>query len=439
MSLFQAPRSSELWNFVWQEITVRWFIHTVRLVGSKLAFVIIRDGDWLMQAVLEKADMIEKLRNMQVGTVLSARWKVNPVPKGKFQYEIQNADIEILQPVEFVAPIDISKDEVMAEWDTIHENKPVFLRHPRQVQIFKIAHQIEKTVREFFEKNKFVQINTPKLIWFPTEWWAEVFELKYFDQKARLAQSPQLYKQMMCASFERVYEIGKAYRAEKSHTSRHTTEIQMIDCEMAFIDSFQDVLDMTDDLFHYLINNLRENNTKILSDLKLEKPLLSDKIPNLTMPEVHEIVFQRTGKDYRKELDLVPEEEVVICEYAKEKFGSEAVFVSWFPWSDAKFYHKQDSENPEFADRADLLFRWLEMATITRREVNYHKLVEQIKNKWFDPEDPGLKWYLDAFKYGMPEQWGFGMWLSRLVYKLLGLNNIKEAELFPRDCVKLTP
>lgn len=439
MSLFKAPKSSELWNYIWQEITVRGWLHTVRLVWSKLAFLILRDGDWLMQIVIEKLDMIERLRNMQSGTVISATGKVSPVPKWKFSHEIQNADIEILQAVEFIASIDISKDEVMADFDTIHDNKAIYLRHPKQVKIFKLAHQIEKTVRDFFENNKFVQINTPKFLGFPTEGWAEVFELNYFDRKAWLAQSPQFYKQMMCASFERVYEIGKAYRAEKSHTSRHTTEIQMIDCEMSFLDSFQDVLDMADDLMHYLIDNLRANNEKTLSDFGLEKPRLSDKIPNITMPEVHEIVFQRTGKDYRAELDLVPEEEVVICEYALEKYWSEAVFVSGFPRSDAKFYHKQDVQNPAFADRADLLFRWLEMATVTRREVNYHKLVEQIESKWYDPANPGLKAYLDAFKYGMPEQWGFGMGLSRLVYKLLNLQNIKEAELFPRDCVRLTP
>jgi len=154
------------------------------------------------------------------------------MPKGKFRFELQKASVNVIRKIEFPSPIDISKDEIHADGETIHDNKVVVLRHPRYMKIFKIAAIIEKHMRSFWDKNGFTQINSPKIIGFPTEGGAEVFEVDYFERKAYLAQSPQFYKQMMVPVFERVYEIGRAYRAEKSNTSRHMSEILMLDMEM---------------------------------------------------------------------------------------------------------------------------------------------------------------------------------------------------------------
>lgn len=439
MSLFSAPTSAELGQHIDQQITVRGWLHTLRLKGQNLAFLILRDRDGLMQIVLENPDEIEKLRNMLLGTVIAVTWTIVPVPKGKFQYEMQGKSLIILQPVTHPTPIDISKDEVAAEYDTIHDNKVVYLRHPRQVQIFKLVAQIEKAVRVFFDAHKFTQMNTPKILGAPTEGGAEVFKFPYFDQTACLAQSPQFYKQMMCGSFERVYEIGKAYRAEKSNTSRHTTEIVMIDAEMAFIDSFNDVLTMAQGLIQSVVEQTRAQNETALLSVGATKPILTSEFPRISMDEVHELMFAETGKDHRWELDLAPEEEIFICKYMAEKKWSDAVFVEWFPRSDAKFYHKQHSTNPVRADRADLLFRGVEIATVTRREVNYDKIIQQFHDRGIDPTHPWFAAFLDGFKYGMPEQGGFGMWLARLAQKILGLSNVKDADLFPRDMNRLTP
>ena len=431
--------SSQLKDFVWQEATLRGWLHTVRAISANLAFLILRDRDGLSQIVLEDPEEIKKLDGCLLGTILSATWTVAQMSKGKFLFELQKWSVNIIRQIIFPTPIDISKDVINADMETIHENKVVALRHPRQMKIFKIAAIAEKYMRKFRDENDFTQINTPKIIWFPTEGWAEVFEINYFDKKAYLAQSPQFYKQIMVPVFERVYEIGRAYRAEKSNTNRHMSEILMLDMEMGFIDSFEDIITMTEKFINFSIGQTWEDWWKLLTEVWATKPLMVEQFPRITVRDLHELMKKETGEDYTKLLDLSSAEEKFICEYSAKNWASDFVFVTEFPRADAKFYHHQNEKNPEVADRADLLFRGVEITTLTQREVNYEKLIAQIKAQWLDPENPGLKHYLDAFKYGMPDEGGFGFGIARFVQKLIGLDNAKEAELFPRDTNRVTP
>lgn len=431
--------SGELKNHVGEKVTVRGWLHTIRLVGGKLAFVILRDRQGLMQVVLEGEEEINKLDGCLMGTVLRVQGLVKEAAKTKFGYEIGGESVEVIRAITHPSPIDISKDEINAEMDTIHDNKVVALRHPRQMRIFKVASVVERYMREFFDQNDFTQINTPKIIAFPTEGGAEVFKVDYFGRDAYLAQSPQFYKQIMSAIFERVYEIGRAYRAEKSNTSRHMSEIMMLDVETAFIDGMDDLLALAEQFLMSVIENTWTKAESQLTALGAQKPVLAEKFPRITVKELHELMLKETGEDYTKELDVVPAEERFICEYSAKNRWSEAVFVTEFPWSDAKFYHHQSPTNPEVTDRADLLFRGVELATITQREVWYDKLIQQIKDRDLDPENPGLKHYLDAFKYGMADTGGRGFGIARFIQKLIGLENVKDAELFPRDTTRITP
>jgi len=431
--------SDELKNHVWEVVEVRGLLHVLRVVSPNLAFLILRDRHGLSQSVLEDPKEIEKLDGCLLWSVISTKWTVAEMPKWKFRCEVQKASVNVHRKITYPSPIDISKDEIHADGETLLENKVVTLRHPRQMNIFKVAWIIEKNMRRFFENNDFTQINTPKIIWFPTEWGSEVFEIDYFDRKAYLAQSPQFYKQMMIPVFERVYEIGRAYRAEKSNTSRHLTEFLWLDMEMWFIDSFDDIIEMTEKFANYTVQKTWEEWENLLLALWATKPLLQDKFPRISVTELHELMFKETWEDHRGERDLAPSEEKFICEYSANKYGCDFVVVNGFPRSDAKFYHHQNLEDPTVADRADLLFRWVEIITLTQREVNYDKLVAQIAAQWHDPEQPGLKYYLDAFKYWMPDEWGFGLGMERFVQKMIGLENIKEAELFPRDVQRIVP
>ena len=431
--------SGELAQYVGDEVEIRGWLHTVRVVSSNLAFLILRDRQGLAQVVFEDAEEIKKLEGCLLGTIVSAKGKVAEMPKGKFRFELQKGRLNVIRKVTYPSPIDISKEEMHADGETLLEHKVVALRHPRQMKIFKVAAIVEKQMRAFFDANDFTQINSPKIIGFPTEGGAEVFEIDYFGRKAYLAQSPQFYKQIMVPIFERVYEIGRAYRAEKSNTSRHLSEILMLDMEMGFIDSFDDVIEMTERFANFVVEKTWAEAEPLLLALGSERPLLVEHFPRISVTELHELMFKETGEDYRNERDLAPAEEKFICEYSAQHWQSDFVIVDGFPRSDAKFYHHQNKENPEIADRADLLFRGVEIVTLTQREVNYQKLVDQITSQGQNPDHPGLKHYLDAFKYGMPDEGGFGLGIARFVQKLIGLENIKEAELFPRDMQRVTP
>ncbi len=421
-----------------EQIELQGFLHDFRNLG-KIAFLILRDRTGLCQIILDNPDEIAKLEGCYTGTILHVTGIPISAPNNKkFGKELQSATLQVINPVHHVHGIDISKDVLDVEMDTMIDNRVVTLRHPRQQAIFKTAASVEKQMRAFFDANGFTQINSPKLIGFPTEGWAEVFELDYFEKKAYLAQSPQFYKQMMVPVFERVYEIGKAYRAEKSNSSRHVTEVLMLDVEMWFID-FEYLLTFINGFLKTIIEKTWEEAGVYLELLGATKPLLPERLPRITVKELHELMFKETGEDYRSEGDLVASEEKFICEYSAKNRWSDAVIVTDFPWSEAKFYHIQKEDDPEIALRSDLLFRGVEIATVPMRQTNYDKLVQQIVDRWYDPTNPGLTDYLDAFKYGMPSEGWFGFGISRLVQKIIWLSNVKEADLFPRDRNRLTP
>ena len=313
------------------------------------------------------------------------------------------------------------------------------MRNIDEQKIFKLRANLNRYIREFLNSKDFTEIQTPKILAGATEGGAEVFKVDYFGREAVLAQSPQFYKQIMVGVFERVYEIGPAYRAEPSATTRHVSEVTMLDIEMGFIESHDDVLNMIQDMTYDVISKAYKENEEDLKRLRAPELVLKPNFPRYTVAQVHDMYKQATSVDHTQEKDLVPEEERWICNYAKENDGCEAVYVIDFPIEAMKFYHKVNPENPKTVLWADLLFRGLEIATCPMRENIYQKVVEQMKKAGLNPEEPGFKYYLQAFKYGLPPHGGCGFGIDRLVEKIIGLNNIKEAILFPRDINRLTP
>ncbi|MDO8452722.1 MAG: amino acid--tRNA ligase-related protein, partial [bacterium] len=268
---------------------------------------------------------------------------------------------------------------------------------------------------------------------------AEVFELDYFGKKATLAQSAQFYKQMLVGSLERVFEFGATYRAEPSMTTRHMTEFITLDVEMGFIEGLKDLTHLLSSLTNHTVETVWKERGAELEALGATKPVLKDELPEITLKDLHALYQKETGEDLSREKDPTPAQERFISEYSAKEWGSEAVFVTEFPASHMKFYHFQSETDPLVAERADLIFRGVEIVTTSRREHRYEKLVEQLKAMGGDPEHPGYKYFLQAFKYGMPSHGGFGLGLERLTQKIIGLNNVKEATLFPRDLNRLTP
>lgn len=432
--------TDEIAQHAGKTITIEGWIHKKRLLGG-LNFITIRDRRGLAQSLVEDKDQLENLRGMQIGTVLALTGTVVADERAPGGAELHDVQVEVIVPVTDESPIEIDKplDHKSENLDTLFEHRVIGLRNLQEQTIFKVQAEVKDAARTFFKAHDFTEFNSPKLLPEATEGGAEVFKLDYFGKEATLAQSAQFYKQMMVGVFERAYEIGSTYRAELSATTRHMTEFLQIDAEMGFV-TFDELLATVDAFIHSVTETVWNAHGDALKKWNAAPVKLSETLPRIGLEEVHELYTKATGEDTRGEKDLRPDEERWVTEYTKKKFGSEAVFIVDWPASEIKFYHKINEENPEFADRADLIFRGVEIATISMRENRYDVLVEQLKTiAGGDPEAEGFKYYLQAFRYGLPPHGGFGMGLERLTQKIVGLKNVKEAALFPRDINRLGP
>lgn len=423
-----------------KSVQIQGWLHKKRLLGG-LTFIVVRDRSGLTQVVVQDKNEVEKLRGMQIGTVLMVEGKANAEPRAPGGAELHDPKITIIVPVTDEPLIEIDKplSHRPDNLDTLFEYRPIGLRNMQETAIFKVRSAIARALREYFYNNDFTEVQTPKLLAAATEGGAEVFKLDYFGKEATLAQSPQFYKQMLVGVFERVFEIAPVYRAELSATTRHMSEYTSVDAELGFI-NLTDLQKVLSDLMNYVIEYLWQHCEDQLKMLKATKPVLPKEIPVLSIEKIHELYSKGTGEKTIGERDLRPDEERWICDYAKKNLKSEAVFVSEWPATDMKFYHKANEDNADIADRIDLLFRGVEIVTGSMRENVYEKVVSQLKEKaGGDPEHPGFKYFLMAMKAGMPPHGGFGLGLDRLTEKLLGLHNVKEATLFPRDINRLNP
>ncbi len=240
----------------------------------------------------------------------------------------------------------------------------------------------------------------------------------------------------MVGVFERVYEIGHSYRAEPSATTRHLTELTMLDLEMGFVESHQEVMDMVANMTKHALRTVYDIHADDLKSLNAPELKLTDDVPKFTIAEIHDMYTKATDTDTTNEKDLIPDEERWIADYARKELGSDLVYATDFPKEAGKFYHKFKEDTVAWAD---LLYRGLEIATVPLRENNYEKMVEQMTAAGLDVTADGFKYYLSAFKYGLPQHGGCGFGIDRLVQKTIGLHNVKEATLFPRDINRLAP
>lgn len=425
-----------------QTVTIMGWLHKKRLLGG-LNFITLRDRSGLAQSLIEDKAEIEKLRGLQIGTVLALTGQVIKDERAPGGAELHNVQITVLVEVTDEPPIEIDKPILhkSENLDNLFEYRVLNIRNINEQKIFKIRAALMQAIRQFLIEREFIEIDTPKLLAGATEGGAEVFKLDYYGKEATLAQSPQFYKQIMVGAFERVFEIGHAYRAELSATSRHLAEVTMLDIEMGFVQDHDEVLNLIGAM---TMTTLQQVYTKFGAELKslnapdLKLPARPEDIPRFSIAEIHELYFKATGTDVRNDKDLTPDEERFIGDYARKKLGSDLVFAKDFPKVAGKFYHKFNDEN-ETVYWADLIYRGQELATCPLREENYHKMLDQMKTKGMDVSHPGYKYYLQAFQFGLPRHGGCGFGIDRLVQKTIGLANVKEACLFPRDINRLAP
>lgn len=432
--------SNDVKQRVGKTVHIEGWLHKKRLLGG-LTFINVRDRRGLVQVVIQDKDEVEKLRGLQIGTVLAVDGTAVEEPRAPGGAELHDAKLTVLVPVTDEPPIEIDKplSHNSENLDTLFEYRALGLRNLQEQKVFKIRASLLRYIRDYLTKHDFVEIQTPKLLAGATEGGAEVFKLDYFGQEATLAQSPQLYKQMLVGAFERVFEIAPAFRAELSATTRHMSEVMMLDIEMGFVKNHDEVLDMVGDLTIYALRQVYEEHADDLKSLNAPELKLADKVPKLTVAEIHDKYSKATGKDTTAEKDLTPDEEKWICDYSRKELGSDLIYATNFPIEAMKFYHQINPDDPQTVLWGDLLFRGLEIATVPLREYHHDKLVEQMKKADMDVDHPGYKYFLQAMKYGLPQHGGCGYGIDRLVEKTIGLKNVKEATLFPRDINRLTP
>jgi nondiscriminating aspartyl-tRNA synthetase len=354
--------------------------------------------------------------------------------------ELHDVKITVEVAVSDEPPIEIDKpiSHKPENLGSLFEYRVLNLRNLQEQKIFKVRSDMVQYLRDYLRQAEFIEVDTPKLLGAATEGGAEVFELDYFGKTATLAQSPQIYKQILVGAFERVFEINHAYRAEPSATVRHMTEMTMLDVEMGFVTNHDEVLDLVGDMVSTVLKRTYDEHADDLKAWQAPELKLLDKVPRFSVAEIHDMYSKATKTNTTDEKDLTPDEERWIAEYARKKLGSDLVFATDFPIEAAKFYHRIDAEKGVVA-WADLIYRGIEIATCPLRENSYDKMIDQMTKAGMDVTAEGYKYYLQAFKYGLPAHGGCGFGVDRFVMKTLGLANVKEATLFPRDINRLTP
>jgi nondiscriminating aspartyl-tRNA synthetase len=362
---------------------------------------------------------------------------VNKRPERNVVTNKVNGDIELeVTGIEILAqaaplPFDMSIGGYNLELTTELDNRSIVLRQPKVQAIFKVQETVIDSFREFMKQNKFFEFQAPSITPATAEGGAEVFQVDYFGKKAYLSQSPQLYKQIVMSAFERCFSVNKVFRAEPSSTTRHITEIVSLDAEMAFIDSWTDVRDMAEDTVRYILKQVESKNPEELKLLGATLPTMIEKTPTLTLAEIRQKIFEKTGRDVRGDKDTNPQDEREICEIIKEETGSDFVFIYGYPTRQKPFYVYPSKENPEVNEGMDLICRGVEWLSGGRRINDYEQLLEHVKIWDMDPTK--IKMFLDAFKYGVPPEGGFAFGAERITMQILGLKNIREAVIFPRD------
>ena len=413
--------------------TIKGWIEKIR-DSKHMIFLVVKDITGKIQVTIEKEKMpqiVESLKGVIAHSVVSVTGtavKSEYVKMGG--QEFIPTSLEVLSVAEALPIMDD------ANIDNKLDYRWIDLRSDRNTLIFKVQSCFTNAMREFLVKNNFIEIHTPKLIGAASESGADVFEVKYFDRKAYLAQSPQFYKQMaMAAGFERIFESGPVFRAEQSYTNRHSTEFSGFDVEFSYIDSFEDVMDLEEDLLIYALQKTKDEYGEIVKEVFGTEIVVPKKpFPRMTLKQVYsEIVkygYKQTEED---KLDLSTEAEKLVYKLSMDKFGHEFMFITDYPKDKRAFYHMRKNGVPQ---GYDLIWRGVEITTGAQREHRYDKLKAQADEKGLGED---VKFYLDFFKYGCPPHGGFGLGLDRITMLLLNIPTIKEVEFIFRGPNRITP
>ena len=434
--------ANELKNYVDKEIVFEGFVDAIRDI-KWVQFVILKDNTGKVQMTIEKSlednkEMVEIISTLPLESTVKVNCKVVLNPNVKLNgMELIPTKIEVTSRSENELPFNY-KDLDNVNLDTRLDYRFIDLRNERNMKIFEIQSVIVKYMREYLYNHKFTEIHTPKLIGAASESGSEVFEVKYFDRKAYLAQSPQFYKQMAMASgFNRIFEVAPCFRAENSNTSRHATEFTSFDVEFSYINSFNDVMNLEAEMLTYALTKTNEEcgeDIKNVFGTEIKVPTLP--FPKMALKDVYKELEERYGyvAPESEKNDLTTEAEKLVYRLAKDKFDHEFMFITDYPAEKRAFYHMRDENG--ILQGYDLIWRGVEITTGAQREHRYEEIVKNANEKGLGED---VKFYLEFFKYGCPPHGGFAIGIDRLTMLLLGISNVKESMFLFRGPNRLNP
>jgi aspartyl-tRNA synthetase len=420
------------------EVNIRGFADTLRL-QKNIQFIIIRDESGKVQVTVYKPDLPEIAKIFETITpesTVSITGKCVAAPNVKLGgIEIIPTKAEVYSRAKLMPLDKDSGTELQSDYRWLD------LRDKKKTAYFKLMTEINQIIREWFVNNQFIECMTPKLSAFSSEGGAEVFNVDYFDTKAYLTQSPQLFKQMaMAAGFGKFYEIGACYRAEKSFTSRHATEFFALDAEMAFINDENDIMDAEEEMLLWTLKETEKRCGKMFQEeLGITFKAQTNKFPRVTLLDAYKLLEEEKGYKVPKASkgDLDPDGERLLCEIAKEKFDSEFIWITNFPAAARAFYTKRCTDDNKKSRGFDLLYRGVEITSGAVREENPERLKENMKAKGINPDD--MQFYMQFFEYGIPPHGGFAMGLARFYSKLFNTPSIKDTTFLFRSPTRLAP
>ncbi len=429
--------AAQLPRHVGERVRLLGWVHHIRQLGS-ISFLLLRDRSGICQAVTSEPARfnLDKILRESIVEIIG---RVKPEPQARQGVELELEELKVIITPVAPLPFEInrSRKKLNLKLDMILDHRAFSLRNPEFGAVFKVQAEIVHSFREFLRREGFLEVHTSKIIAAGTEGGTALFPIQYFEQKAFLAQSPQFYKQMLVgAGYERVFEVGFVYRAEDHATSRHINEYLSLDYEMGFIDSFRDITRLENRLLKEMVDNLKNNCRAELEILNAQLPEVGE-IPELHFRDALAVLKKDYGRETDGMLDLDPEGERQLCDYARKVHNSEFIFITHYPRKTRPFYTMWDPLDPEYTFGFDLLFRGLEVTTGSQRIHDYNMLVENIRHFGLKPEN--YDFYLEIFKYAVPPHGGLAIGAERLTQQFLGLANVREASLFPRDRFRLTP
>lgn len=414
-------------NLDGKEVTLMGWAREIRLHG-KIGFLILADRSGDCQAFI-KGDLFDKLKELNREDVVAIKGKVQKTDKSNRGVEVVISDLKVLNKSKTPLPLDVA-EKTPADFDTRFDARVLDLRRPKVAAIFKIRGKILEAAREYFTKDGFMEIETPKMIAAASEGGAELFPIKYFGEAAFLRQSPQIYKELMTSAFEKVFEIGPVFRAEPSDTTRHLTEVTQMDIEMGFATE-EDTWAVMEGLIPHIYKKVKEECSDSLEALDVDLQVPKTPFEKKSYEEIIELANKHDIK-LKFGDDIPPAVERLITETYKKP----TITYNW-PMELKPYYVMPHEDKPELSHGFDLVMDGLELASGGRRIHDADLYTEMIRKKGMNPEN--FKEIIEFYRLGMPPHAGWAIGVDRLTMIICGLENVKEAVLFPRDMKRLTP